>query len=163
VEHEPEDIWQGAITTLRQALEKTGGSPADVAGADTGAEAGDCDSTVAETWPRIEGIDREQSERRLCGNRELFGTLLHSLVQQYADFEEAPIQVIAAPDIARRIHKLKGSAGTLGAMRLHDLALRTESALQRHDDQLAGALLSEVGAQLSRLRHDCASTFEGWQ
>jgi HPt (histidine-containing phosphotransfer) domain-containing protein len=138
-------------------------SPADVAGADTGAEAGDCDSTVAETWPRIEGIDREQSERRLCGNRELFGTLLHSLVQQYADFEEAPIQVIAAPDIARRIHKLKGSAGTLGAMRLHDLALRTESALQRHDDQLAGALLSEVGAQLSRLRHDCASTFEGWQ
>lgn len=138
-------------------------SPADVAGADAGAEAGDSDSTVAETWPRIEGIDREQSERRLCGNRELFGTLLHSLVQQYADFEEAPIQVIAAPDIARRIHKLKGSAGTLGAMRLHDLALRTESALQRHDDQLAGALLSEVGAQLSRLRHDCASTFEGWQ
>jgi len=32
VEHEPEDIWQGAITTLRQALEKTGGSAADVAG-----------------------------------------------------------------------------------------------------------------------------------
>ena len=32
VEHEPEDIWQGAITTLRQALEKSGGSAADVAG-----------------------------------------------------------------------------------------------------------------------------------
>ncbi len=32
VEHEPEDIWQGAITTLRQALEKAGGSAADVAG-----------------------------------------------------------------------------------------------------------------------------------
>jgi glycerol kinase len=32
VEHEPEDIWQGAITTLRQALEKAGGTAADVAG-----------------------------------------------------------------------------------------------------------------------------------
>jgi glycerol kinase len=32
VEHEPEDIWQGAITTLRQALGKAGGSAADVAG-----------------------------------------------------------------------------------------------------------------------------------
>ncbi|MFN7307751.1 MAG: FGGY family carbohydrate kinase, partial [Acetobacteraceae bacterium] len=32
VEHEPEDIWHGAINSLRQALEKAGGSAADVAG-----------------------------------------------------------------------------------------------------------------------------------
>lgn len=115
-----------------------------------------------ENWPQIAGIDREQSERRLCGNRQLFGTLLQCLVQQYADLEAAPSQVMAAPDIARRIHKLKGSAGTLGAMQLHDLALRTENALQSRDEHLAGTLLEEVGQQLTRLRRDCASTFAGW-
>ena len=111
-------------------------------------------------WPEIKGIDNELSHQRLCGNRELFITLVSKLLDQfedlveprkYADMEEDE----ATLHFARRLFKLKGSADTLGATHLQSLAAGAETALRQADDAQIALLVRTIHEHMDEMRASC--------
>lgn len=107
-------------------------------------------------WPHIAGIDWEQSRQRLAGNLELFGTMLRRLVDEFETLEAESIEQDSEVEITARLHKLKGSAGTLGAVDLQQLAARAEQAMRSGDKPVAGDLVTQVHAQLVLIRDECS-------
>ncbi|HET9622362.1 MAG TPA: CHASE domain-containing protein [Kofleriaceae bacterium] len=103
------------------------------------------------SWPEIEGIDRHDVMARLAGDLALFSQMLGYLVREFA---ELALDDPGAPGLAARLHKLRGSAGTLGAKAVHRLAGDAEAAVKRDPsspatrrvlDELAGALAGLLG------------------
>ncbi|MCR5865003.1 PAS domain-containing protein [Aquincola sp. J276] len=85
-------------------------------------------------WPAIEGIDAEGAAVRLGGDADLFVRLLGRMLDEFGDLAElsetAPAHGSASPPpLAARVHKLRGSAGTLGALAVQRLAGEAEAAL----------------------------------
>jgi diguanylate cyclase (GGDEF)-like protein len=107
-------------------------------------------------WPHINGIDWEQSRRSLAGNRELFGSMLTRLVDEFGSLDTSDVEQEAGPAVTARLHKLKGSAGILGATSLQNLAARAEQAMKAGDRPVASELVGQVHVQIDRLRVDCA-------
>lgn len=97
---------------------------------------------VSEGWPRIEGIDTIEATRRFGSDFPLYASLLERLLHESEDLAEpcSPPQTEAArAALAARLHKLRGSAGLLGALTIFRLAGNAELAL-RPGDQLQGQL-----------------------
>jgi len=82
------------------------------------------------SWPAIDGIDAEEVSARLMGDVSLFRLLLAQMLEQFADVRSAIVShgdADAAP-LAARLHKLKGTAATLGARALAQVASEAEVA-----------------------------------
>ncbi|MDP2016551.1 CHASE domain-containing protein [Hydrogenophaga sp.] len=84
-------------------------------------------------WPQIPGIDSAQAHQRLGGELDLWLKLLQRLQDEFSDLA---VRSLALPDagterqtLAARLHKLRGSAGTLGATELMQLAQALETGL----------------------------------
>lgn len=73
-----------------------------------------------DAWPEIAGIDAEGARERLADDAALFVELLGRLLDENADL--APPAADADRDavvaLAGRLHRLRGTAGLLGAMAL---------------------------------------------
>ena len=90
--------------------------------------------TAPPPWPPIEGIDMEDVNQRLSGDLRLFRELLSRLCQDYEDVEQlhalpTPLLPEQRAAWAARVHKLRGSAGMLGAAPLHRAATELETWL----------------------------------
>lgn len=86
-------------------------------------------------------VNIEAGLRRVAGKHDVYKKLLTSFVTQFAHFEKELIEAISAgktTDVIRQAHTLKGSAGTLGAERLYQLAEKLEKQL--HDNNYQQAL-----------------------
>ncbi|MBF0212012.1 MAG: response regulator [Magnetococcales bacterium] len=89
---------------------------------------------------RLEGIDLRAVLERLNGNWPLLHQLLTGFRRDYADHARTlwPLLTESTPatrdEALRTIHTLKGIAGNLGALDLHDAARELERAL-KHDPQ----------------------------
>jgi signal transduction histidine kinase/DNA-binding response OmpR family regulator len=87
----------------------------------------------SKAWPPLAGVDVAAAAQRMGGDWALFASILRRLPSEFADLM-APTQ--AEPDAAGRAalvaqaHKLRGSAGTLGATEIHRLASEAEGALR---------------------------------
>ena len=109
-------------------------------------------------WPSIHGIDAAEVAERLCGDVGLFRTLLGFLLR---DFDALP-----APDqanlesLAARLHKLRGSAGNVGATALHATATRAEQACLHGDIAAASAEIEALNQQLAALNTAAAPWLE---
>ena len=132
---DPERLVQGVLRALGQ--QPLPAAPAASAGP---------------AWPEIEGIDGADARRRLTGDVELFGNMLTRMLD---GFDESLALPATTPDelraLAARMHKLKGSAATLGARQLAKLASTVEAASLRGDvaaEAAASALLSEAALRL---------------
>ncbi len=84
---------------------------------------------AASVWPEIDGIDADEVRMRLLGDVTLFRSLL---VHMHADLAEttrwiASAEPLASNELARRLHKLKGAAATLGARSLSSAAAEAET------------------------------------
>lgn len=75
--------------------------------------------------------------------------------------EESPQQLLAlqsalrnadSAEVERRSHRLKGSAGSIGAMRLREICEGLESAARTSPERLAETADTEVAAELDALR-----------
>ncbi|MBL8305799.1 MAG: response regulator [Rubrivivax sp.] len=104
---------------------------------------------AASAWPAIEGIDGAEVARRLDGDAPLFLSLLGSLLSEYADLR-AEHQPLPDDDAGRRalgarLHRLRGSAGILGATTVHRLATELEGGLKQ------AATVPELRARLAPL------------
>jgi len=84
-------------------------------------------------WPEIAGIDHAQSQLLMGGQRELFLQSLRRLLDEHLPaleaWQGADLEAAHADWLAR-LHKLRGSAGQLGAQRLHATASAAEQALR---------------------------------
>jgi two-component system sensor histidine kinase/response regulator len=100
----------------------------------------------------LPGIDRVSGLRRVAGNETLYRKLLLDFHRDYATSVERLRAALAegrAADAERQAHTLKGVAGNIGATELHRAAQELDSALRLGDVPRAGALLAEVGRELS--------------
>ena len=116
-------------------------------------------------WPEIDGVDSEDARERLNNDFELFRSMLKRLLGEFADValpERAPDAGALAAH-AGRMHKLRGSAGLLGAKAIQRLAGEAEAACVGGDVALAGPLAEDLASELHRLRQSAEPAFQSRQ
>ena len=90
-------------------------------------------SFLVESERQEPGIQMALGLSRVGGNMTLYRSLLEKFIHDYSDFMAEMQQTLAEKDTrkARRLaHTLKGVAGTLGALRLQEMARTLESSLE---------------------------------
>ncbi|MDH3459891.1 MAG: PAS domain S-box protein [Burkholderiaceae bacterium] len=103
-------------------------------------------------WPHIEGIDTKDAAQRLGGDLSLFQTMLKWLLDEFQDIDQPePGDTTALQALARRMHKLRESAGLLGAQAIYKLASETETVCSNGDHANAMLLVKALQAQLNDL------------
>jgi PAS domain S-box-containing protein len=106
------------------------------------------------SWPIIEGIDAEAASRRLGGDQDLFFSMLKRLITEFAPMEQRAESV--KPEdldgLAAQLHKLKGSAGTLGVGALERAASLADKACRTRQLEQVGHLVIDVVEELEQLR-----------
>ncbi|MDB5580362.1 MAG: domain S-box protein [Bradyrhizobium sp.] len=113
-------------------------------------------ATIA--WPEIEGVDSGAVRERLNDDPDLFVSLLERFFTEFTDLAvgaPAPVRT-GLPALARRMHKLAGTAGMLGAEQISQLAVEAESACTSGDTKAAARLAAELTVQLGRLNQAAA-------
>jgi len=112
-------------------------------------------------WPAIDGIDSVDARERLGDDLVLFRSILRRLLDEFADLPipQASDDAAALAVHAGRMHKLRGSAGILGAKAIQQLAGDTEAACAAGEVEHAARLASNLAAQLRRLRQSAAPAF----
>lgn len=97
-------------------------------------------------WPELEGFDMTDAYIRLNGDRSLFLSALSRLKEEYADLE------LSEPaELCRRLHRLKGNAGMLGATRLAGLAADAEDVCKDRLPNNAQRHLAAIVRELQRI------------
>lgn len=88
--------------------------------------------SAPEAWPEIPGVDAQEASRLLDGDVAFFRALLQQFVDENAGVVAEIQAMLDAGDglhAARRVHKLRGQAGNIGAKRLQEAAGALEEAL----------------------------------
>ena len=109
---------------------------------------------AAAQWPEIEGIDSAEVRERLADDPILFRSSLKRLLDEFSDVS-IPLTTDDAAVFALhagRMHKLRGSAGLLGARAIQQLAGEAEAACTAGDVERASCLATSLGTQLRRLQ-----------
>ena len=146
---------QTLVRTLRRLVEDRRGEALPLQAIEQRAAGAQAKS---QAWPALAGIDVAAAADRLGGDWALFVSILRRLLADFADLM-APAQ--AEPDQAgraallARVHKLRGSAGTLGAVEVHRLASEAEAAL-RTPPAPVQSLLKRMAQALADLREAAA-------
>jgi|GEM_PF-1448160 len=137
---EPEAL----IRTVRQQVERVRGAPLPWVSAPAPRQSSDA-------WPVIEGIDADSAAARLNHDAPLFLRMLGWISADFGDLEaicssEQVIRHLADPTsrthLRDRVHKLRGSVGTLGANQVHATATAAEAALADHNGEEVGCVLA---------------------
>ncbi len=90
-------------------------------------ESGFTDQTITALKQRLKGFDIELALKRLQGQPQLYLQLLN---QFYQDLMQDKVLLLA--DLSPiRLHAIKGVAGNLGAMKLHNACAQLEQALDQ--------------------------------
>jgi len=116
---------------------------------------------AAPQWPQIEGIDLTDVRERLNDDFDLFRSMLKRLLDEFSDMAIS----VAAQDPAAlaahagRLHKLRGSAGMLGAKTIESLAGDAEAACANGEVEQAAHLASSLATQLHQLQQSAAPVF----
>ena len=116
-------------------------------------------------WPEIDGIDSEDARERLNNDFELFRSMLKRLLGEFADVAP-PDQIGDAGTLALhagRMHKLRGSAGLLGAKAIQRLAGDAEAACVGGGVAAADALAKNLASELQRLGQSATAAFQSRQ
>lgn len=110
---------------------------------------------LPDDWPEIDGIDGADARARLGGDRQIFSSLLERLARDLDDFcaeVRAETGLGGLAHWAARLHKLRGTAGNLGAHRFAQAAAELEKRARAGDTALGPALtlLGVEATELSR-------------
>ena len=102
-------------------------------------------------WPQVQGIDAESAAVRLDNDVKLFAKMLGWIDTDFADIaalnNRDTVSALMNQEASRtalreRVHKLRGSAGTIGAKQVHALATLAEAALSNHSGEEAERVLA---------------------
>jgi HPt (histidine-containing phosphotransfer) domain-containing protein len=113
---------------------------------------------AALSWPEIRGIDSSDVRFRLNDELPLFLSMLRRLLKEFPQdsFEEASLVAGVDATRASRMHKLRGSAGILGAKTIADLAGQVERACLDGRADVVADLHRRLAAALQTLRQSAA-------
>lgn len=119
----------------------------------------------AASWPRLRGIDAGDAMRRMQGDPTLFASLLERLLRGFEDLARARPGVPATAEeqesLRRRLHKLRGSAGLVGARALQDLASAAEALLaDEPESALLPPLLERIATEFGNLAEAASPLLE---
>jgi len=116
---------------------------------------------TAASWPEIEGIVSGDVRTRLGGDFALFQLLLTRLMDEFSDVAicATPQDPEALAACRARLHKLKGSAGMLGANAIEELAGEGEAAFASGDIARAAPTTTRIAIHLQRLRENALPVF----
>jgi PAS domain S-box-containing protein len=137
---EPEAL----IRTVRRHVERVRGAPLPLVSTPESHQSGDA-------WPVVEGVDADNAAVRLNHDAPLFLKMLGWIGADFTDLEAicSPEQVVghlanptSRTHLRDRVHKLRGSAGTLGANQVHATATAAEAALVDHNGEEVGCVLA---------------------
>jgi PAS domain S-box-containing protein len=109
-------------------------------------------SEVPMAWPEIDGVLSADARLRLSDDVRLF---LSSLARLLVEFSDLTMPAEAQCDLvqqAARMHKLKGSAGMLGAKTIHALASQAETACVGGSWERASEIAVMLSEHMQRLR-----------
>ncbi|MEO8523922.1 MAG: PAS domain S-box protein [Caldimonas sp.] len=111
-------------------------------------------ASLPSSWPEIEGIDSNDVRSRLGDDLALFRSMMRRLLAEYPQhsFDEDVADTELHAMRARRMHKLRGTAGMLGAKTVGGLAGKAEAAYVEGDGVLAASLEGLTAAALQVLR-----------
>jgi len=147
------------IQTVRRLVEHARGQPIPKVVLGTSRRVGKVGGTP------MSSIDPTVVQQMFGDDLTLFRSLLTRLLRDYTDLVDAPLERLDAlavhPSLGARTHKLKGSAGMIGASRVMRLAGAVETALQAHrDPETIEGLLRDLGTALSTLREEAGRFFD---
>ena len=111
-----------------------------------------------DTWPDLPGVDQHIARTAVGDDLPLFRMLLDALLGEYPSIE-IPDDAEDAAELephARRVHKLRGSAGTLGLTTVHRLATEAETACRAGSAVEASQVARALDATLRELRATAA-------
>jgi HPt (histidine-containing phosphotransfer) domain-containing protein len=116
-------------------------------------------ATSAGDGPLMAGIDAAIVQRMFGDDLSLFKSLLGRMLRDFADLEQ-PVELhdkASGDRLMARAHKLKGSAGLIGATRVMRLAGAVETALQQDRAiEFVEKILRQLVAALTTLRAGAA-------
>jgi HPt (histidine-containing phosphotransfer) domain-containing protein len=122
--------------------------PGDVGRTDNRKRPVVCDEDVL---PEMNGIDTINGLKRVAGNKRLYRDLLVQFAIKQGDADQRIRQALATsdPKLAEQIaHTVKGLAGNLGILTLHETAATLERAIREGQSEF-GAFLDEFSSALS--------------
>jgi CheY-like chemotaxis protein len=102
-------------------------------------------------WPEIEGIHTPDVRQRLDGDHSLFLSLLGMLLKDHPALPLPGVGGEDMPTMAARLHKLRGSAGNVGASAVAATATLAETACRHGDLQTATGHVIRLNEQLAAL------------
>ncbi|MBB3197352.1 PAS domain S-box protein [Roseateles terrae] len=102
-------------------------------------------------WPEIEGINSADVRQRLDGDHTLFLALLGMLLKDHPVLPLPGADGEDMPALAARLHKLRGSAGNVGASAVAATATLAETACRHGDLQTATGHVIRLNEQLAAL------------
>ncbi|MDO8904977.1 PAS-domain containing protein [Hydrogenophaga sp.] len=111
--------------------------------------------TDLSNWPDIEGIDSARAAQRLSGDLALLHSSLRRLFNEFGEWPKTalpdPLSPAQRTEFAAKAHKLRGAAGLMAAMTLHQSAGDLENGLR--DGKTVAQLLPHWQAIGHKLHH----------
>lgn len=115
---------------------------------------------AAVAWPQIDGIDATDVRERLSDDIGLFRSMLERLLDEFTGLAMPTVHedLAALSTHKARMHKLKGSAGILGAKSIQQLAAEAEKACAAGQTDRARQFTVQLALQLQQLSQSAAPT-----
>jgi len=139
------------VRVVRHQVEQSRGTPLGTAARP--------DAHRESNWPTIAGIDSADVRARLSDNLEIFLSGLRRMLDEFEEWQTPPMFPASAAQrdaLSRRVHKLVGSSGLIGARRINELAKSIEQRLRSaHDDGIVSQF-DALGGELVALAHAAA-------
>ena len=112
------------------------------------------------SWPEIEGINSLEVRERFGDDLKLFISLLGRLLSEFSEIaipDGGAVPLVLAA-YAGRMHKLKGSAGMLGARSIQHLAGEAEASARAGELEHAAHLATRLDLELHQLLQSAGPT-----
>ena len=148
---DPADLFRMLVKWIRPGTRPL---PPDYAGARAEPPAPETESC---DLSKLGVVNPEIGLSRVAGNRKLYANLLCKFHRDYLGTPAGIRSAVADGDTQRAVriaHTVKGVAGTIGAMDLHRIAERLESALDGPAAAETEPLIDAFGTELSRVIRD---------
>ncbi len=108
-------------------------------------------------WPAIDGIDTADVSARLGHDVALFRWMMKRMLAEFAGPSSPLSTALDAPALAAALHKLRGTAGMLGAKALQAQAAAAEAASTAGDHDAALELSTDLVVTIGRLQSAAAA------
>ncbi|MEO6974634.1 MAG: response regulator [Gallionella sp.] len=143
------------VTTLAKWVRPTGGPASKAISAPAEQkvqEVQEAEKAEPETLPDLPGVKVAETVRRMGGSVALYCKLLDKFRETERNIVTTIRETLAAKDLStaeRQAHTLRGTAGTLGAKNLQELAASLEGCIHKTEFAGVDSLLEKIDLELS--------------